>query len=129
MRSFALTVFRADEILLLQQAVTIVDCLPHDDTHTKLRCHEVARIVGTILRLDVIDGHYGAVDHSWCLTPRKRILDPYCVGRLPQVQLVDPHVFTKPLYDLTRLPGGMGVIDEAFVGQMVAYVLTKQGRS
>jgi len=68
----------------------------------ELRCHEVARVVGTILELKVLDGAYAAVDHSWCMIEgpghrgKKLILDSYSVGRLPQVQLVDFYV--NPLY-------------------------------
>ena len=73
------------------------------------RCHEVARAVLTLLEeplqaggsgasLHVFDGKYGppskgGVEHSWLilLEPNKSgvVLDPYAVGRLPQVQLID----------------------------------------
>ena len=68
------------------------------------RCHEVARAVEQLLvkhgkaeasELQVVDGHYGAVDHSWLAfwdDVRVCIIDPYSVGRLPIVQLVDPYV-------------------------------------
>jgi hypothetical protein len=38
-----------------------------------------------------VDGHYGAVNHSWLMTKTPhapKILDVYSVGRLPQVQLL-----------------------------------------
>lgn len=68
------------------------------------RCHEVARAVSQIwekrglpsaCEIQVVDGHYGAVDHSWLAFwdgGRSCIIDPYAVGRLPMVQLVDPYV-------------------------------------
>jgi len=78
---------------ILERAELAVAILPNDKT---LRCHEVARAVGGSLGLDVVDGKFGAVDHSWCAfvstvgsNPHRFILDVYAVGRLPQVQLID----------------------------------------
>lgn len=59
------------------------------------RCHELARAIGSRLGLEVVDGTFGAVDHSWleisdgCLDRTTAILDVYAVGSLPQVRLVD----------------------------------------
>lgn len=63
-----------------------------------VRCHELARAARLFLDYafgqwpTLVDGRYGAVDHSWLvLTERPgvhAILDPYCVGRLPMVQLI-----------------------------------------
>lgn len=62
-------------------------------TPDPLRCHEVARAVGEMLELQVQDGWYGNVDHTWLWVRNDRdhrgaILDVYAVGRLPMVQLV-----------------------------------------
>jgi len=72
-------------------------------TGDELRCHELTRAVGRFLGLPadcVQDGYYGFADHSWLWVPGPPtdvitqrvgwpdILDVYCVGRLPQVQLV-----------------------------------------
>lgn len=84
----------------------------------ELRCHELARAVHTVLDIGsarVVDGAIGMAEHSWIeiVVPvadfeRKRvgrgdkrtvILDVYCPGRLPQVQLVDPFVLLKPIYE------------------------------
>jgi len=59
----------------------------------EIRCHELARacqheLYGEAgIRTTLVDGKYGAVDHSW-LTIDKFILDVYAVGQLPQVKLV-----------------------------------------
>ena len=67
-------------------------------------------MVGQILDLPVVDGHYGRMDHEWCAILRhpadprsslpwrhqRAILDPYCVGRLPQVQLLDTATMGLP---------------------------------
>lgn len=82
------------------QATQIVSLLPEMEpgTDTRLRCHEVARIVGRLLGLPVIDGHYGRVEHSWLYyyvrrggesgTGYQRLLDVYSVGQFPLVRLI-----------------------------------------
>jgi len=94
-------VFSEEEKDLLVRATRIVELLPELQPDGELiRCHEVARVVGCLLKLDVQDGKYGLHDHSWCWTgpfhprwPRTvdppKILDPYCVGNLPVVRLLD----------------------------------------
>lgn len=95
--------FTKEELLMLRRAEAIVDLLPEETPDGELiRCHEVARIVGSLLKLPVQDGKYGMCDHSWLWTrefdptfPRLRvngapkILDPYCVGSLPAVRILD----------------------------------------
>lgn len=58
----------------------------------KIRCHELARAVGTLLHLKVEDGVGlsldGPVEHSWLRTPRGKVLDVLALDRLPMVQLV-----------------------------------------
>lgn len=104
-------VFTEEELSLLQRAEAIVDLLPETTPDGKLiRCHEVARIVGSLLSLPVQDGKYGMCDHSWCWTrePDKdyhilrlsaapKILDPYAVGSLPVVRLLDTSVLVPHL--------------------------------
>lgn len=122
MEGYGATSFSLDELELLRQATEIVGLLPDDD---RLRCHEVARIVGQVLRLEVLDGHYGIVDHSWCMTPNRRIIDPYAVGRLPMVQLVDYVIGATP-YSVERKPQIKPDVD--LITRMVAIVLSRWAR-
>lgn len=90
-------VFSRREIDFLYRATRIVASLPDKDPAGELlRCHEVARVVGRLLHLDVLDGRYEyGCDHSWCVITRDigwsrgfSILDPYTIGRIPPVQLI-----------------------------------------
>ncbi len=83
---------------------------------SELRCHELARAAHRALLADhadrlrtwkvalaVVDGLLGPIEHSWITyevlgqpyrgvvrdVPRAHVLDVYCPGRLPQVQLID----------------------------------------
>lgn len=64
----------------------------------ELRCHELARVVGRILDLAVIDGHYGCIEHSWLVIEPAQlgvlpfVLDVYAPGQAPQVQLLDMNI-------------------------------------
>lgn len=99
MRSYSeREIFTKKEVLLMRGAATFVDALMPEDEMGKLvelRCHELARVIGTIMQLSWVDGHYGAVEHSWLLLPpgvrgfSRGILDVYAVARLPMVQLID----------------------------------------
>lgn len=89
--------FQGRDVELLRDATTVVDALPDPLQGMKpWRCHEVARVVGELLGLRVVDCTYGAMDHSVLFIRDAHypsghcavILDPYCPGRLPQVQLV-----------------------------------------
>ena len=101
-------IFTEDEVGLLKSATRVVENL---DDVKGIRCHELVRAMGWLLKLDVQDGYYGFVNHSWLwtakydaarvITPRlglPNILDVYCVGSLPMVRLVNcqhtslPHV-------------------------------------
>lgn len=94
-------IFSPPELEVLAKAIRVVDLLPETTPDGGLvRCHEVARIVGCLLKLPVQDGKYGLVEHSWLWTrklvpryprvmDRPKILDPYCVGNLPVVRLLD----------------------------------------
>lgn len=113
MRSYSVNEFSSYERALFSMAELVVAELPDVDSSGELvRCHEVARIVAGVVHdvlargrgdpvscgLWVQDGLYGLVDHSWLWTSslevaRERmtspnILDPYCVGQLPQCRLV-----------------------------------------
>jgi hypothetical protein len=74
--------FSEREKEMLGLASAIVELLPETTPDGELiRCHEVARIVGCLLKLEVQDGKYGLHDHSWLWTgpfhPRwPRSLDP-----------------------------------------------------
>jgi hypothetical protein len=75
----------------------------------ELRCHELARAAhaalgrlryrGSPYKTTVVDGKLWAIEHSWLVVPaqgprgltRTAILDVYCPGRMPQVQLLDNH--------------------------------------
>lgn len=114
-------VFNERERRLRYAAERVVSYFPDYMAHATegkgawLRCHEVARAVGDILQLEVQDGFYGVVEHSWCRISRSigansenvddgnplrplrtkspyleswSVLDVYAIGRLPQVQLV-----------------------------------------
>ncbi len=90
--------FRIKDLRLLADADEIVASIPDPASGAPmLRSHEVARVVGTMLHLPVVDGQYGKVDHSWLVIERaspgsrELILDVYCVGSLPQVRLLDTH--------------------------------------
>ena len=101
-------IFTDDEVGLLKSATRVVENL---DDVKGIRCHELVHAMGWLLKLDVQDGYYGFVDHSWLWTTKydathvitsrlglPNILDVYCVGSLPMVRLVDcqhtslPHV-------------------------------------
>jgi hypothetical protein len=90
-------VFSTNDLWLLQVAEVLVSAVPDSDFGVKyLRCHEVARAVGNVLDLPVQDGRYHDCQHTWlwttCNEASRRILDVYCVGSLPQVQLRDMYL-------------------------------------
>jgi hypothetical protein len=108
-KSYSETMFSKQERAMLATATRIVGLIPDRCGKRRhlTRCHEVARIVSRVLdelgvRAFVQDGVYGLVDHSWLWTSEPEadwmktpmgigcpnILDPYCVGSLPQVRLV-----------------------------------------
>jgi hypothetical protein len=87
-----------------------------------LRCHEVARAVAIVLGLEVQDGKYGMVEHSWVLLPRRTycstILDVYSVGRLPLVQLIH-HTEILPHYDSYKAGDPRDVVEQEIVDLLV----------
>lgn len=109
-------IFMAFEQVAFARANRLVGCV---GSHwgNELRCHELTRAVHVVLDIGsarVVDGIIGVVEHSWIEIGvpvaelerkrvdrgdnRKVILDVYCPGRLPQVQLIDPFVLLRPLY-------------------------------
>lgn len=89
------SVFAQCEIALYNRAVKLVERIPETVHGKSLRCHEVTRAVATVLGLPFTDGKFGSVEHSWCWTSTEcdgeypgNILDVYCIGRLPVVQLI-----------------------------------------
>ena len=112
MRSYSeRRVFSGEEQALLREATQLVARLPDDND---LRCHELARVIGELLRLPVQDGHYKLVEHSWLWARREKpytsILDVYCVGSLPMVRLLDtafmlPHLQTSERSQGVYIPG------------------------
>jgi len=72
-----------------------------EDPMLEIRCHEIARAVFNILKDDhiqaikVMDGHYGSIEHSWIMVGND-VLDVYCCGALPMVQLIAPQVRDMP---------------------------------
>lgn len=106
MRSYSeLNVFDVSDVGAFRLAVILVT---HISDSEKVRCHELARAIARSLNgstskgFTVVDGHYGAVEHSWIMTENKAILDVYAVGSLPQVQLIHP---TTPGLKLNYRPG------------------------
>jgi len=113
MKSYsARRIFTPYALRVLERAERIVAAIPDADNPTKLRCHEVARVVFLLLQQTspdlgfgdqarVIDGCYFGmphrVEHGWiefedtdATSPHnsRMILDTFAVGRLPQVQLL-----------------------------------------
>jgi hypothetical protein len=106
MRGYAeLEIFTGEELETWRCATKLVDAL-HEAEFPDVRCHELARAVGKVLGLQVQDGFYGFVDHSWLwlrpLGPTvgrfgfPNILDVYSVGVLPLVRLVDAQATSLP---------------------------------
>lgn len=85
--------FSQKAIEMFNEATALVDALPTPPQADQLRCHELARAVGAMLDLIVVDGRAKVAQHSWLLVPRTfagyDILDVYTPGRLPMVQLLD----------------------------------------
>lgn len=114
MQGYAETdVFSSQELSILKRAEALVAAvparlnLPHIPNDERIvRCHELARAVGRILNLHVVDGRFGIIDHSWlemeyCRHAR-HILDVYVPGALPAVQIVDMTVQYHPMISVYR---------------------------
>ena len=103
MKSYAeREIFTHREMAIWCDAVDMVKRV-RPDRGNEVRCHELTRAVQRLLwllkhDLRLVDGKLRAIEHSWLLieTPHRElnravILDVYCPGRLPQVQLIDSH--------------------------------------
>lgn len=83
------TMFNDHTLRVHELATRLVEFLPADP-ESEIRCHELARAIGKMLKLSVVDGKYGAVEHSWLEGFSTRcLLDVYTPGRTPMVQLID----------------------------------------
>lgn len=111
----------------LEQTMRFVAAFPDKIADEVLRCHEVARAVAYGLGLEdqVQDGYYGTVDHSWIWLSDDTILDPYAVGRFPQVQLVDYSAILceRANYRLSRPRKD---INDAVLHQLLSIVLSQR---
>lgn len=106
-------VFEAHEVELWKKAVVIVERMPTAIDGALIRCHELARAVGQLLELEVCDGKFGFVEHSWLWTgPFEQshapwvlpnILDVYVPGSLPAVQLVHTYSGLPTRYTLNPI--------------------------
>lgn len=94
----AINVFTAEEIKTWHRAKELIENLPHDNhIGFEVRCHELARAILQCLGnrhpgIQVRDGKFGIVDHSWIDWVRRGkqiILDVYSVASFPMVHLVD----------------------------------------
>lgn len=123
MLGYAATQFSQRALELMRYVALIVERFPeHASVDGPARCHEVARAVWSVLRcveadgvlleagvadegeslahlVSVVDGRFGHHDHSWLRVDGEAgepacVLDPYAVGRLPMVQLVDQDCLT-----------------------------------
>jgi hypothetical protein len=97
----AAEIFTGEELFARELAERMVLVAPYLDEETRkpIRCHELARAVGKMLKLPVCDGRFGFVEHSWLWLREPepelarwnlpKILDVYVPGAIPQCQLVD----------------------------------------
>lgn len=87
------------DLELLKRATDLVALCPGKIGGKWVRCHELARAVGELLGLEVVDGSYGAMEHSWIVIRSGKallVLDVYVPAALPQVQL-RPYWFGAPV--------------------------------
>jgi len=130
-------VFNKTAIVLLNRAIEIIKVIPNKNNGALVRCHEVARIVAKILNIYVQDGFYGYADHSWCWLSKPptefignssmpHILDPYCVGSLPQVRILAGGSTTLPHTGTSyRMGPPRSDIDEEFIEKQVKRISLK----
>jgi len=108
-------VFTKEELKLYRRAVDLVQMVPYELDKEPVRCHELARAVGSVLGLEHEDGRFGFVDHTWLWTKSPssedfcapwvlpNILDVYVPGSVPSVQLVHMATGLPSRYSLTSL--------------------------
>lgn len=108
---------------MLKLAAGYVSVIP-EDLRGKVRCHELARAVGNLLKLPVQDGRYKLIEHSWIWTsnpsPFVKIIDVYTPGCLPQVQLIDYISHATPHYDSYRPGDERTDIDHIMVNKLMS---------
>jgi hypothetical protein len=102
-------VFSARDAEVFRLARALISRVPShlDRDGREIRCHELARavcahLVARDLVAEVIDGDLYSIEHTWILLPRwinAPILDVYTPGRLPQVQLIDHHLWIVRGYE------------------------------
>lgn len=100
MKSYAEREVFAEDALAAVEIATAFVARVGNHWGNELRCHELARAVGRLLNLEVVDGRYFAVEHTWLLFRHgegAHILDVYVPGRFPQVQLIHNHWATSAL--------------------------------
>lgn len=134
MRSYSeREVFSPAYVRLWRLSTQMVDALPMSSEDKEIRCHELSRAIHQKLtgyydwrKMDVVDGKFGAVDHSWIVLDEKdTILDTYAVGALPQVQLI--HNWSLlPHWDSYKAGSHRDDIREGDVMRMVKF-FTDQG--
>lgn len=91
-RGYAYEVFSEEHLELFHKADELVKKAFWKDSQNRLvRCHELARAVGRVLRLKWVDGKYATCEHSWLKLNERTIIDVYTPARLPVVQLIDLH--------------------------------------
>lgn len=109
MRSYAeRTIFHETAMAIWADAVDLVARISKHYGN-EVRCHELARAARRALQdlnarkltaanaeLLLYDGRLWSIEHSWLVyhwrddvAPKRFILDVYCPGRIPQVQLID----------------------------------------
>lgn len=125
MKSYAeVNVFTANELSLLRKAEAMLERIPYE-LDVPIRCHELARAAGNVLGLEVCDGRFGFVEHSWLWTEKMEgekfcapwslpnVLDVYVPGAVPQVQLIHMATGLPSRYFLTSL--ALPAIDQDIV--------------
>jgi len=94
-------IFRPPQLRAFRLATAVVYNV--QDPDLKIRCHEIVRAVWNVLasrqikdiKIRIVDGHYGDIEHSWLMLDND-VLDVYCCGALPMVQLIAPQVRDMP---------------------------------
>lgn len=115
MKSYSETdIFAPFELRLLETTIRAFKKIKDPDTKKDplIRCHEFMRAIAAITEhKNVVDGHFGPVDHTWIdlvvKFPKKgvshHLLDGYCVGSLPSARLIDAEKILP--YEVAYRPG------------------------
>lgn len=99
-------------------------------TPHRIRCHELAHAALKCCELQfspnpwfLRDGHCGAIEHTWLADGSTVILDVYCPGRTPMVQLIDSFSAVGLYRPSVELRDD---IDEQLVAQLAEEILSVQ---